>query len=143
MLPKKSFLNQENNFSKMPESSDSRTLHLDRDIITSLTSSDFEEVAFAVESLPEAMTIDEINDLGLSINFRAGIHEINDGKKLETSTLISIGMIALSLKEDIVTAESTTKHLRKQGLNGIIASFLLGKEVRKAKKAVVSQIIAE
>jgi hypothetical protein len=143
MLPKKLYLKQENNFSKLPESSGSRTLHLDRDIITGLTSDDFEELVFAVDSLPDAMTLKEIYDLGLSINFRAGIHEIKDGKKLEISTLIDIGKIALSSKKDIVTAESTSKHLRRQGLNGIVASFFLSKEVRKVKKAVVSQIIAE
>jgi hypothetical protein len=127
----------------MPESNASRTLHLGRGVAADLTSDDFEKVAIAVEGLPESLTVEEINDLVLSIKFRAGIHEIKDGRKLEVTTLISIGMIAMSIGEDIVTAESTVKHLRRQGLNGIIASFILGKEVRKTKKAIVAQIIAE
>jgi hypothetical protein len=137
MLPKKSFLNQENNFSKMPESSDSRTLHLDKYYISRLTSYFEEERVNAIHELPIAMTDEEIDDLGLHFKFTAINEGMSDGSKLARSSVSDIGKTALLINGDLVTAESSRKYLKRQGPGGIVASLFLKNNIRRAKKKLI------
>jgi len=122
-------------------SEESRTFVLDRQVISDLCSPVAEVREEAMSQLPDALTRQELEDVGIQVSLVPESEAIKRGRELEREALFHIGVYALFMKQDIVTAENTARELRSKGIMGIVGSLLLKTQLRKVKKEVIDLII--
>jgi hypothetical protein len=128
----------------MPAES-SRTFHLDEELVRGLGESISEkrmgEFLDLMEELPEALTTEEILDIGIQMRGQVG-GSTNYRNELERDFIFNLGVTSVLAWGDFVTASNAEKLLRRRGVTGIIGSFLLGVEIRRTKKAIIEDLRA-
>lgn len=122
------------------EQRDSRTFKLSQEIVDVLCSTDSGTRQAAFLELPDALSRDEVSDVGMQVNLATGADAIKAGRELERDVLFHLGATALFIKQDVVTAESVARELRTKGFDGAIGYLLLKWEIRGVKKDIVNSL---
>jgi len=123
------------------EENKSRTFHLDRQLVDAICSTDPSVQMSAIAALPEALSQEEIRDLGTQFfaYHKEPKIEIIEKRKVEFFT--HMGIVAL-VKGDLVTAENTTVLILKEEHS--IPSWLFMKfELKRAKRRIVRTMMGE
>jgi hypothetical protein len=131
----------------MPES---RTFLVPKDIADSLRSPvrvlPLQRLEALQEWMPEAMTPEEVDHLGVQISNAAELDNpswggVSHGRRAEHRSLYMLGNMAL-LREDLVTADSVRKHLKQWpwSTEGLIGSILLKRAIRKTSQQIVNTL---
>ena len=128
------------------EGPDSRIADLDREVIDQLAEigaehpfTSFTLLDDLLEELPEAMTKEEIVQLGQKIgNAVPDLQWVQRG--VSRNAILRIASAAAYKRHDLVTAQNSADYLKRKGIKGVIGSLMLKKAVRKASEDIVESI---
>jgi len=124
----------------------SRTHDLDWEIAKGLGDAiltrDDEAFGELAESLPEALTRKEIDDIGLGVRLPPRNLSSGERVELERDVIFHLGSHCLTTG-DLVTLKSVIESLQRKGIMGVVGSLILRYELRSARKDLVYQIILE
>jgi hypothetical protein len=122
------------------DSSENRTLVVDSAIIENLC--ELHTALDAVEELPRALSLKEIESIGIQASLSAGVNELSEGRKREIDAISHLGLVAIAF-DDLVTTNNAKNTLWNRGLNGKIGAVMLWFDLRKVKKNIISDILKE
>jgi hypothetical protein len=120
------------------EKPQNRTLVSRREVIEGLC--DIQRAAKAVSGLPDALSYEEVESIGMQASVSAGPEEIKAGHKKEVEAVFNLGFIALHSEADLVTADSARQVLWHRGMNGIVGAALLWRDLRRVRKDIIDSI---
>ncbi len=113
---------------------------LDEHTVSGLISDTLGEVIDAIGELPDALTVDEVRSLAAQVGMSTDTR-MYDVFRQERKAVFQVGLGALLLKEDMITAQNAAKRVATYGLAGAVASLRLRWEIHKRKKDIIDEIV--